>query len=175
MKNNVVALIICLVTLNARAEVIAALGANNVFEREAYATQYANRTPLAMRVGYQEFSNAMIAEFNQFKVSDSISQLQITRTQFEFLLWGRHSFNSENVFQYYVQFAPGLQLAHIQTDFMTSTQEDTSRTYLALAGATGVALQYEGFRFEVEFRALTSQIAAPNPTYSVGFYGGYLF
>ncbi len=172
---NIFAFFILIFCLGARAEIMTSIGENNVLEREAYATQYSIRTPFALRLGYQEFSNAILAEYNQFGTSDGFSGVEILRTQYEFLVWGRHSFWSERVFQLYVQGAPGVQLEHIKTNFMSTSQQDTSRPYFALAAAVGGAAQVDRFRFEVEVRALASQIAAPNPTLSVGFYGGYLF
>lgn len=175
MKNTFLLAIILIGCSQAGAEVMTSIGENNVFEREAYATQYSSRTPFALRVGYQEFSNAVFAEYNQFSTSDSFSGMEISRTQHEFLVWGRHSFWSDSPFQLYLQFAPGVQLQHVQTNFMSTSQQDTSRPSFALAGAVGGAAQVNRFRFEVELRAIASQIAAPNPTLSVGFYGGYLF
>ena len=164
-----------LISCLAHSEVFTSIGENNVFEREAYATQYANRTPLAVRLGYQVYADAIFAEYNQFHSSDGVSQLQIFRTHHELLVWARHSFWSEQTLQLYVQAAPGIQLEHIDTNFMSASQSDTSKPYVAFATAVGAAIQIEKFRFELELRGLASQNAAPNPTLSVGFYGGYLF
>lgn len=175
MKNKLIFVTMFLFSLGSRAEFVTSIGANNVFEREAYATQYSSRTPLAIRFGYQEFSNSIFAEYNQFYANDSIPQVSISRTQHEVLAWVRHSFWSENPLQMYLQSAPGVQLVHVQTHILKNEQEDTSQPYLALAIAVGVATQIEHFRFELEFRAISSQVAAPNPTLSVGLFGGYVF
>lgn len=160
---------------SASAGVLATIGVNNVFEREAYPTEYSSRTPFVIRVGYQELSSSVFAEYNQFTASDDISQLQITRTQREFLIWGRQSFWPDDIFQAYVQIATGMELQYVTTQFMGTTSQDTSKPYLALGGAAGLATQWDHIRIELEFKALSSALAAPNPTLSVGVYAGYLF
>ncbi len=174
MRSSLLILILFVAQI-AKSEIILSAGFNNVIEREAYASQFTNRTPFVLRAGYLALSNSVFAEYNQFTTTDAVSQIQVSRTQREFLVWARHSFWQENIFQTYVQAAPGVQLESIKTTFMNQTHDDTSKPYLALAVAGGLGLQYESFRFEVEFRALSSSQASPNPTYSVGFYGGYVF
>ncbi len=175
MKIRLSIFLILLFGFAAGAEIITSIGENNVFEREAFATQYSNRTPFALRFGYQEFSNSIFAEYNQFGANDSMAQMSISRTQHEVFAWVRHSFWSEDLFQLYFQCAPGLQLMHLRSRFLASDHEDTSRSYFALAAAAGAAIQINRYRFEMELRALSSEMAAPNPTLSVGIYGGYLF
>ncbi len=175
LRNKVFLLLLIFFCLRSQADILALIGENNVFEREAYPTQYTSRSPLVVRVGYQEDANAIFGEYNQYSTTDGMSQLEITRTQRELLVWGRHIFWPESLFQLYVQGAPGVELEYVKTDFMGQSSQDTSKPYFALAAAAGGAVQYERFRVELEFRALSSGLSSPNPTLSVGFYGGYVF
>ena len=161
--------------LRSHADILALVGENNVFEREAYPTQYTSRSPFVIRVGYQVEANAVFGEYNQYSTTDGMSQLEIARTQRELLVWGRHSFWPDSLFQLYVQGAPGVEIEYVKTDFMGQSSQDTSKPYFALAAAAGGAVLYERFRVEVELRALASGLSSPNPTLSVGFYGGYVF
>jgi hypothetical protein len=174
MKNK---FLFCIVFfgLNVSAGVMTSVGQNHDFEKSAEAGQYIDRTPLALRVGYREFENALFVEYNQFRSSESFSRILISRTHHELLVWGRHQFWTNDIFQLYTQAAPGLQLEHVQTNYFYETQEDTSKPVLALAAAAGLAVEINHYRVELEMRALTSALSNPNPTLGVGFYGGYLF
>jgi hypothetical protein len=174
LRNKILVFILFL-SVQVSAGVITSIGQNHDFEKSASAGQYVDRTPLALRVGYREFENAMFVEYNQFRSSEAFSQLLISRTHHELLIWGRHQFWPNDLFQAYTQAAPGLQLEHVQTNFFSDSHEDTSKPVLALAAAAGLALELNHYRLELELRALTSALSNPNPTLGVGFYGGYSF
>ena len=167
--------IILLFGFAARADIMTSVGQIHDFEKTAAAGQFVDRVPFAVRLGYREFEKALFVEYNQFSSSDAFSQILITRTRHEILLWGRHSFWSEKMIQCYLQAAPGIQIEHVQTNFFLETQNDTSKPALALAAAAGTALEIKHFRLEVELKALTSAMSTPNPTLGIGVYGGYLF
>ncbi len=174
MKSKITILILFL-GFHARAEIMASFGQTHNFEKTATAGQYADRTPFAIRAGYRELENTLFVEYNQFQSSESFSQVLISRTHHELLIWGRNQFMPDQIFQLYAQAAPGVQLEHVQTNFFSETQDDTSKPVLALAAAAGAAVEYQHFRFELEARILTSAFSNPNPSLGIGFYGGYLF
>ncbi len=174
MKNKIFFLFLFL-SVQVSAGVITSIGQNHNIEKSASAGQYVDRAPLAIRVGYRESENALFVEYNQFRSSEAFSQILISRTHHELLIWGRHQFWPNDIFQIYTQAAPGLQLEHVQTNFFSDSHEDTSKPVLALAAAAGLALELNSYRLELEVRAVTSALSNPNPTLGVGFYGGYAF
>ena len=67
MRNSILFVILFL-SIQASAGVITSIGQNHDFEKSASAGQYVDRAPLALRVGYREFENALFVE-NECSIS----------------------------------------------------------------------------------------------------------